>query len=694
MRRPRALNQLLLLLPILLAPVYAQQDSLDLTDCQCTDYFRNVTYTNSPWLWTKPIANFNYDLFYHLNPQISDPSLPISSQNVSLSLHVASRTTPLRPSNISYPLAVSYRAVTDVCGLSSGLYEWALVSDTLTTWILPLFGLIVSLPWESNRRGHTILMIFRWMGSPFATLTYIFWNLRVMGRAATLIDLGVPRRSHTNSNDKNKKDSKPAKPKGVNEEADDGTIELEALESGTGTVTSTEEDDLYLEETDPDPNDETFSSVRDSFSILCVMNQYKLSSSLPISESTLRKNILTALFLTDLSSRKFGVDSTRTAVAAELRRLRKRGVVPVLASLGWYFFALAISMYKAFGDVGDNATAHNLALGLLMGWLPVLVSAAIVDRNSVDGDHVAHLLNGLMRRVHPYDVTFTKFVGQGRRRWHYGVAHPILSMLERQPESLKRPVDWHAIAMECIEKNWESKGLEGYSINYFSKWEFVHMLAAWLTLGLSVMGAWYISYNTPTVGLGCRSFSYVMFLVVCTFVGLVEYALYPIVYRPVKKRRTGDLIERDGWRGYIQSKKFRGRMAGILYTFDIVTTAILFTAVFMQTTGAFQFYWCRASLVGGHGGYVVFDGVNYIKRFFDVRMYWIVGAVVSSVVPFSGTAWTLREWLTQSFMWSDDLTKARRGLRRVRVWKGFWWGVRGGGLLSLSRVTGGVRWRP
>ncbi|KAF3927068.1 hypothetical protein AA313_de0202548 [Arthrobotrys entomopaga] len=516
-----------------------------------------------------------------------------------------------------------------------------------------------------------------------------------MGRAATLIDLGVPRRSHKLKYKK----WPPINSKGIDDE--DETIELENLESGShehspGRQLTNQESTQTEQELveDPDPNDETFSSVRDSLSILCVMNQYKLSSSLPISEATLRKNIITALFLTDMSSGKFNLDTTRTAVAAELRRLRKRGVVPVLASLGWYFFALGISMYKAFGDVGDNATAHNLALGLLMGWLPVLVAAAIVDRNSVDGEHVATLLNNLMRKVHPYNTTFTKFVGQGRRRWHYGVAHPILSMLERNPERLKRPVDWHTIAVECIETNWDSKELAGYSINYFNKWELVHMLFAWVTLGLSVLGAWYISFNTPTVGLGCRSFSYVMFLVLCTFTGLVEFALYPVVYRPVKRKRTGDIMMKQGWRGYIQSKRFRGQVGGGLYVFEILTTVLLFAAVFMQTTGAFQFFSCRASVIGSHGGYVVFDGVNYVKRFFNVKMYWIIGAVVSSLVLFFGTVWTLREWLTQSYMWSSDLTMARRGLRRVRVWKGFWWGLRWGGGFNLKWLKGGVRWRP
>ncbi|KAK6334158.1 hypothetical protein TWF696_002660 [Orbilia brochopaga] len=668
----------------------AQQDSLDLTDRECTAYFRNFTYTDSPWLWTGSISNFNYALFYRLNPDIINSSAATSEQNITQVLEAASANRRTRPGQISYPLAVDYQSVTDVCGASSGLYEWTFVSDTLTTWILPIFGLIVSLPWESNQRRDTIRMIFRWIGQPFATLTYIFWNLRVMGRVATLVDLGVPRRPHTKKPNGKRR---PVNAKTIDEDDESDAMELEAVEQGTAGAN--ENPDAEVPDDDPDPNDQTFCDVRDSFSILCVMNQYKLSSLLPISESTLRKNIIAALFLTDVSSGKFHLDATRRSVAAEIRRLRKRGVVPVLASLGWYFFALAISMYKAFGDVGDNATAHNLALGLLMGWLPVLVSAAIIDRNTVDSEYVGALLNKLMRRVHPYDITFTKFVGQGRRRWHYGVAHPILNMLERHPQHrLTRPVDWHAVAVDTLSEDWEAASLASYRITYFSKWEFVHMLAAWLTIGLSVLGAWYISFNTPTVGLGCRSFSYVMFASVCTLGGLIELALYPVVYRPVRRRRTDEFIPTDGWRGYFTSKRFRTRMNGLLSALDVLATLVLFAAVFMQTTGAFQFYWCKASLIGHHGGYVVFDNVMYIKRFFAARKYWMVGTIISSVVPVIGTVWTLREWLTQSFMWSTDVDRARRGLRRVRVWKGFWWGVRLGGWVNIKWLKGGVSWRP
>ena len=58
----------------------------------------------------------------------------------------------------------------------------------------------------------------------------------------------------------------------------------------------------------------------------------------------------------------------RQALAQLLRENRKKGVVPVFVSLMWFLFSLAISIQASFGDLGNNQTAHDLALGLLLGW--------------------------------------------------------------------------------------------------------------------------------------------------------------------------------------------------------------------------------------------------------------------------------------------------------------------------------------
>lgn len=49
----------------------------------------------------------------------------------------------------------------------------------------------------------------------------------------------------------------------------------------------------------------------------------------------------------------------------------------------WFLIAFAIALVVAFSSLGDDTTAHSLALGLGLMWLPALVFITIVDRNPV-----------------------------------------------------------------------------------------------------------------------------------------------------------------------------------------------------------------------------------------------------------------------------------------------------------------------
>lgn len=154
----------------------------------------------------------------------------------------------------------------------------------------------------------------------------------------------------------------------------------------------------------------------------------------------------------------------RSDLAERIRQGRKKGVVPVFVSLMWFLFSLAISIQAAFGQIGENATAHSLAMGCLLGFIPVLIMTGIVDRNPVSARSVRLELNSLLDDVRSalldpdlrntymrvtgrtqqdfawtnalnnedffHQDFFTQFAGQGRIRWHYGVAHPILASIE------------------------------------------------------------------------------------------------------------------------------------------------------------------------------------------------------------------------------------------------------------------------
>lgn len=182
------------------------------------------------------------------------------------------------------------------------------------------------------------------------------------------------------------------------------------------------------------------------------------------------KLLRTALFsdslqLTTNEDRSRSLVKRRSQLANLIRRGRRKGVVPVFISLMWFLFSLAISIQAAWGQFGSNAQAHNMALGFLLSWLPILILTSIVDRNPVAANSILLELNSLMddvrsalsnpvlRTTYIRDTGriqedfawmntltnenlfcqdfFTQFAGQGRVRWHYGVAHPILEGIER-----------------------------------------------------------------------------------------------------------------------------------------------------------------------------------------------------------------------------------------------------------------------
>lgn len=76
-------------------------------------------------------------------------------------------------------------------------------------------------------------------------------------------------------------------------------------------------------------------------------------------------------------------------VAFQLRMLRRRGVIPTLASLGTFITAFIFSIVLAFDEEAGNRTGSPLTLGLLYCWLPLLVIFTIIDRNPVSADRSA-----------------------------------------------------------------------------------------------------------------------------------------------------------------------------------------------------------------------------------------------------------------------------------------------------------------
>ncbi|KAL9004935.1 MAG: hypothetical protein Q9188_002254 [Gyalolechia gomerana] len=241
----------------------------------------------------------------------------------------------------------------------------------------------------------------------------------------------------------------------------------------------------------------------------------------------------------------------RRILARTLRETRRRGVVPVFVSLGWFLFSLALSIQNAFELMGDNQTAHDLALGLLLAWFPVFLLATIVDRNPVGADRIRRKLNNFLEVVRlalldsasrrafladsnrkEVDISwttaleidnfyrdgfFTRFAGQGRVRWHYGVAHPILAGMEtnhlaahgrnwlRDSETARQTIIWGPT---------QHQGLISFDLRMV--WQIV---SAFTVVGCTVFGAFILSCVQYYWGFG-------MGLSVTIMVGAIAYITY------------------------------------------------------------------------------------------------------------------------------------------------------------------------
>jgi hypothetical protein len=235
--------------------------------------------------------------------------------------------------------------------------------------------------------------------------------------------------------------------------------------------------------------------------------------------------------------------------------------LPVFVSIMWFIFAFALSVQEAFSELGANSTAHDLALGCLLAWFPILIMGSIVDRNPIAAtairkklstlvDHVRISLEDSRHRGKFIDTFkdqsdyqelktwianvakkgqymegfFVEFAGQGRVRWHYGAAHPILSDIEGCYIAA-RGRNWLANEREAraslVLGPINAEGLVWFDIR-----EFWQVLSAVIIVAGSCGGAFILSYFTPTVGLGCRSGGYTIFFSVALGLLIVEMTVW------------------------------------------------------------------------------------------------------------------------------------------------------------------------
>lgn len=524
---------------------------------------------------------------------------------------------------------------------------------------------------------------------------------------------------------------------------------------------------------------ENFNNIRDSFYILMAMNQFAVRP-LPYDKKEAEGLLRIALFSKDLRLIEYegkhqikqrNLAGKRTDLAEALRKRRRRGVVPVFVSTMWFMFSLGLSIQGAFGLIGENATAHDLALGLLMGWLPILVLSSIIDRNPLSADDVREKLNTLVSLVcrslqDPVIVTeyiqtycdgedaagmqkrvqeivdrierldsgdfFTEFAGQGRTRWHYGVAHPILSDLENVWIA-ERGRDW--LRNEEEARNKLVLGSVSRGLFWFDWRQLFHITAAVIIVTGECLGAFILSFFTPTIGLGCRSQGYLIFGLISLGLLILEFVVwrstseeredYNAHRQSSGRRGTFDTIAGDRMRqasvaagrrskswlkgplGMIESaslkwipiilsctyigdrkhrrdhlrgkvddqfkamRQFTARQWWNILLFipaELANTAWLFKVVLSQTFGAYVNCWCQTSQYSPGGGYVDLAMVLDAELKY-VLWAWATGTAISGTVLVASLAYIVIEWCMQSHISTLDYNNAREGLQRTRAFR-------------------------
>lgn len=354
------------------------------------------------------------------------------------------------------PITLTRDGCSKMCGASPEYYSVTDAFQILTTWIFPTLALMSQLPYESlsYRKIKNAEAFANWIGAPAAALTTTIWNIMMIARCQSF-----PYLFHLR-----------------------------------------DEQDL----------------IKDALYILSCINQYQYprrkgqQAQDRRRDTALLRGILfpyikkTSPELSPLMRQKL-VDLTKH-LAFHLRQYRRKGVYPIYISIIWFGIAFAFSIVIAFATLGDNSTAHSLALGLLLSWVPVVVFASVVDRNPTSDTRCRVLIERWMLNIdllfeqgveawvpwrapdgtHDGDDTddfeIGDFMGQGRTLRYCGVTDTVLDKIANRS---KVPINLLAFADMADFKRFQ-KSLTTRPMGWYVVW-IISQLIVTTSFGMAFM---------------------------------------------------------------------------------------------------------------------------------------------------------------------------------------------------------------
>lgn len=341
-------------------------------------------------------------------------------------------------------------------------------------------------------------------------------------------------------------------------------------------------------------------------------------------------------------------------------------------------------------------------MGFAVSWITPLVIGAVVDRNAIATKDLRSNLNQMfaqarkeLRALHgQYDQIvevdgllkgsdlhisdklldclpenlFAEFAGQGRLRWHRGVAHATLTSIEKSyaAEHCRGWLEHGALAKAAMLLPYSDKGF-----NLSDHRLLVQVLAAFVIIYGNLGAGFLVSYFTPPIGISCRAFGYLIFGASTFATGILEVILETTSTPTSPTRRYGSY--------------------GLL-ALEAFNVCWLLGTTIAQTFGFYQTCFCLSTGFDSRGGYIQFDDVE-ANHSDTTILVWSISIGVAGSILLISLAYFVMEWLEHGHLNTFDYENAQRGLlwsrrfKKLRAWILFGPMIPVNGLEKLYRLV-------
>lgn len=302
-------------------------------------------------------------------------------------------------------------------------------------------------------------------------------------------------------------------------------------------------------------------------------------------------------------------------------------LIPVILML----VVTASVFYDAYQNLGDNDTAHSLAYGLLYSWLIILAVAS--------NCYTSSLTCGLLDRT------------IGNRAEVLPISPITVGLCDRYTNALR----W---------RHWlEEMGVVEHPVPSKKTIVFRYLagqLFGWACVAIVASCAAAISYTTPTVGIGCRSFNHLLYALISLITCLI-----PIFHFWNEIRQTTDR-KREIYKRYI---------TWIYRFFVICNAAILLIGTLLHFIGIFRSCWCMNIFV--HKSRILELNTMTAVAIHNATLYWLPVGYVAFIFIWlvSASVIVMREVINFRVRILQSLTlEQRTGYATTgRVRKRQWW---------------------